>query len=266
MSDPIQTRLDFVREHTMDCAKLALDWFRTDEADPEEKADGSPVTIADRAIETELRRRIAEAFPDDTVRGEEFPDTEGTSGYEWIIDPIDGTVSFVHGVPLFGTMIGVLDRGVPTIGAIAMPCLDEMVLGAIGHGATHVRAGHPDTPLHLRGTDSLDESVVVITAPRCFIDAGLWTLYEQIVRQGKVVRGWSDCYAFVLLVTGRADAVVETGVNLWDLAPVPPLVQEAGGRWSDFDGAPRVDTGTMICGSAGVHAQLLGVIEGSRVG
>ena len=266
MTDPIQTRLKFTHANTMACSKLALKWFRTDEADPEQKADGSPVTVADRAIETELRRLIADAFPDDAIRGEELPDTGGTSGYEWVIDPIDGTVSFVHGVPLFGTMIAVLKDGVPTIGAIAMPCLDEMVIGATGHGAIHIREGHPDTPLHLCKTDTLEDALVVVTAPKCFMDCNRWSLYEQVVERSRVTRGWSDCYAFMLVVTGRADAVVEAEVNLWDLAPVPPLIQEAGGCWSDFDGDASVETGTLICGSAGVHAELLALTQGSRVG
>jgi len=264
--DPIQTRLDFTREHAMECAKLALKWFRTDEADPEEKADGSPVTVADRAIETELRNRIGTLFPDDAIRGEEFPDTKGTSGYEWVIDPIDGTISFVQGVPLYGTMIAVLKDGVPTIGAIAMPCLDEMVIAAIGHGSTHIRKGHPDMPLHLRKTESLEDAVVVVTAPKCFMDCNRWSLYEQVVERSRITRGWSDCYAFVLVVTGRADAVVEAEVNLWDLAAVPPLIHEAGGQWSDFDGDASVETGTLICGSAQVHAQLLELTQASRVG
>ena len=260
-ADPITTRLLFARTQTMECAKIALQYFETPDADPEHKSDGSPVTIADRAIETELRTRIEKTFPHDTIRGEEFPTKPGTSEYEWIIDPIDGTVSFVQGVPLFGTMLACLKDDVPTIGAIAMPCLDELVVGAIGRGAHRIRPGHEDQPCTMPPRQSLQDALVAFTTPSVFLNTDRWRMYEQLIRTTRTTRGWSDCYAFVLLVTGRVDAVLETGVNIWDLAAVPPLVHEAGGRWSDMAGNQSIDSGNLIACADGLHDQLLALTK-----
>lgn len=264
MSDETKKRYEFAREHTMPCAQMALKWFRTDEAAPESKSDGTPVTIADRAIETELRRRIQDAFPNDTVRGEEFDDVVGDSGYEWIIDPIDGTFSFVQGVPLFGTMIAVLHEGTPTVGAIAMPCLDETVIAATGIGGVYIRDGHPDSPLRIEPADNLADAVVAITTPECFREPGLWGAYEGFTDTALRVRGWSDCYAFVLLVTGRVHAVVEHGINIWDIASVPPLVEAAGGVWSDFEGDHSVESGNILACGTGLLGACQKVVNEAR--
>lgn len=260
-ADPITTRLEFARTQTMECAKIALQYFETPDADPEHKSDGSPVTIADRTIELELRSRIEDTFPQDTIRGEEFPTKEGSNDFEWIIDPIDGTVSFVQGVPLFGTMLACLHKGTPTIGAIAMPCLDEMVVGALGRGAHRIRPGRPDEPCVMPPRDALKQALVAFTTPSVFLDDERWRMYEQLVRTTRTTRGWSDCYAFVLLVTGRVDAVLESGVNIWDLAPVPPLVHEAGGIWSDMSGKQSIDSGNLIACAKGLHDELLNMTK-----
>lgn len=259
--DPITTRLDFARANTMECAKIALQYFQTPEARPDHKSDGSPVTIADRAIETELRKRIEHHFPDDTIRGEEFPTKEGSTDFEWIIDPIDGTVSFVQGVPLFGTMLACLHKGTPTIGAIAIPCLDEMVIAATGHGATHIRAGHPDTPCNVTTNAPLSSALVVTTTPDSFRDRNALHIHDTLAQSARSLRGWSDCYAFVLLATARIDAVIEPVVSIWDIASVPPIITEAGGAWSDLKGNHALDTGHFLACAAPLHPELLRITK-----
>lgn len=241
----------------MPCAKLALKWFQSDDCIPDHKSDGTPVTIADRTIETELRNRIAKAFPDDAILGEEFPDEPGTSSYEWVIDPIDGTISFVQGIPLFGTMLACLKDGIPVIGAIAMPCLDELVFAATGLGAFHQQFGSEPKPARVSTVDQLDQALVNTTALTYFTSPQLRELYDQMDSSSKHTRGFPDCYGIVLLATGRVDAIVEPYVALWDIASVPPLIHEAGGKCSDFAGNPSVHNGSLLAATKGVHKQLL---------
>ena len=241
----------------MPCSKLALKWFQSDQCEADHKSDGTPVTIADRTIETELRKRICKAFPDDAILGEEFPDEPGTSGYQWVIDPIDGTISFVQGIPLFGTMLACLKDGVPVLGAIAMPCLDELVYAGSGLGAFHVQSGSDPTPARMSTVDTLSKALINTTALTYFTTPELRTLYDEIDSASKHTRGLPDCYGIVLLATGRVDAVIEPNVALWDIASVPPLIQEAGGTCTDFAGDPSVHSGSLLAATNGVHSELL---------
>lgn len=242
--------------------------------DHEPKADGSPVTIADRACERYLRDAIAQRFPADGVLGEEYGQTEGTSEYRWILDPIDGTRSFIQGVPLWGTLIAVERLGMgaprastnptgaePIIGVIIMPELGEMVYGSIGGGAWHVRdvlmppprsdpddtglaQEHERSGAHAERATAARVSATSDWARACVCTTGLeyWAQtgnpedYVRLARSVGVLRGWSDCYAHVLLCTGRVDAVVEPVLKPWDIAASIPILRELGGRWRTFEG------------------------------
>ena len=256
----LESRLSFAAQHTMPCAKLALQWFGKDTYAPDHKADGTPVTIADQSIETEIRKRIAASFPDDGILGEEFPDKPGTNDFQWVIDPIDGTISFVQGVPLFGTMLACLYKGSPVIGAIAMPCLDELVYAGTGLGAFH-QTSESTAPARVSSVSSLDQALVTTTALTYFNTPVLRAKYEQIDTQAKHTRGFPDCYGIVLLATGRVDAVIEPSVALWDIASVPPIITEAGGVSTDIDGQSTVHTGSLLAAAQGVHDQLLKLIQ-----
>jgi len=257
----IHARLQFAATNTMPCAKLALDWFGKDTFTPDHKADGSPVTIADKAIETEIRKRIEEAFPNDAILGEEFEDKPGTNDYQWVIDPIDGTISFVQGIPLFGTMLACLHKGTPVIGAIAMPCLDELVYAATGLGCFHQLNGNPPIPARVSTVDQLDQALVNTTALTYFTTPQLRAFYEQMDAKSKYTRGYPDCYAIVLLATGRVDAVVEPTVAIWDIASVPPIISEAGGLATDIAGQHSVHTHSLLASTPAVHSQLLNLIQ-----
>ena len=241
----------------MPCAKLALQWFGKDTFTPDHKADGSPVTVADKAIETELRKRITASFPDDAILGEEFDDKPGSSDYQWIIDPIDGTISFVQGIPLFGTMLACLYKGTPVIGAIAMPCLDELVYAATGLGAFHQTHSNAPVPARVSDVNELSIALVNTTAMTYFTTPPLRALYDNIDTACKYTRGFPDCYGIVLLATGRVDAVIEPVVALWDIASVRPIISEAGGVSTDIAGDNTVHTGSLLAATPGVHAQLL---------
>lgn len=264
-SSEIKARLDFTASTIMPCAKIALQWFQNADCKPDHKSDGTPVTIADRTIETELRNRISKAFPNDAILGEEFSDQQGTSGYQWVIDPIDGTISFVQGIPLFGTMLACLKDDVPVIGAIAMPCLDELVYAATGLGAFHQRADSEPVPARTSKIQQLDHALVNTTALTYFTTPELREFYDQMDASCKHTRGLPDCYGIVLLATGRVDAIVEPNVALWDIASVPPLVNEAGGTCTDFAGNQSVHTGSLLAATKGVHEQLLCMTQAVQV-
>jgi histidinol-phosphatase len=263
MTQEIQTRLAFAAANTMPCAKLALQWFGKDTYTPDDKADGTPVTIADKTIETELRKRISNNFPNDGILGEEFPDKDGTNDYQWVIDPIDGTISFVQGIPLFGTMLALLKNGTPVLGAIAMPCLDELVYAATGLGCFHQTIDNPPAPARVSQVDQLSDALVNTTAMTYFTTPKLRALYEQIDAASKHTRGFPDCYGIVLLATGRVDAVIEPTVALWDIASVPTIIHEAGGISTDITGKETVYTNSILAATPKVHSDLLKLIDSS---
>ncbi len=206
---------------------LTLRWFDTAGLDVEEKADGTPVTEADKAAERYLRERIGDRFPDDAIIGEEEPDSAGTSGRTWIIDPIDGTKAFTHGVPLYSNLLAVYDQHGPAIGVINLPALGETVWAGRGLGC-HTRTGpaavndHPD----------------IATGALCTSGFSAWTAEAfTAVRDGVgIMRTWGDGYGYALVATGRIEAMVDPALALWDLGPLPVIIREAGGRYSQLDG------------------------------
>ncbi|MCA9302680.1 MAG: hypothetical protein KC996_01010 [Phycisphaerales bacterium] len=262
MSDKLQQRLDFAVIAARASSLLTLEYFQSVDLAPDDKADGSPVTAADRACELDLRERIITAYPDDAILGEEFDDREGTTGYQWVIDPIDGTISFVHGVPLYGTMLACLKDGVPVLGVITMPALNqETVYGATGLGAFHQIAGNTPTRAQVSRTSELSKSMLATTSMDYFTTDPHRELFDRMHTQSRFVRGWSDCYAIVLLATGRVDGVIEPDVKIWDIASVPPIIAEAGGDWSAFSGAKSVDEGSIIASNGQLHEDLARMVR-----
>jgi fructose-1,6-bisphosphatase/inositol monophosphatase family enzyme len=199
-----------------------LRWFGDAGLVVDVKSDASPVTQADRAAEAILRRELLGAFPADAFLGEETGATAGTSGYEWIVDPIDGTKSFIRGVPLYATLVGCRHGGRGVLGVIAIPALDEMVHAARGGGAWHTKAA--------RG---------------------------RVESACGVVRTWGDGYGYLLVATGRAEIMVDPLLNAWDAAAVDVVVTEAGGRFSDWQGRDSIDSGDGVATNGVVHADML---------
>lgn len=208
----------------------------------ERKSDESPVTIADRGAEAFLREAIAARYPSDAILGEEEGETEGTSGWRWVLDPIDGTKSFVHGVPLYGVMVACEDPdGDAVIGAISFPPLGELVVAGRGQGCfVNGRRARVTT------TERLSEACICYTDLRTFQDAGKEEVLLRLSREARLVRGWGDCYGHVLVATGRADAALDPWLADWDAAPLLPIVEEAGGRFTDWSGARTAKGGSGI--------------------
>jgi histidinol-phosphatase len=195
----------------------------------ETKADDTPVTIADREAELVIRQRLKTAFPHHSIVGEEGGLEDGVPEFKWIIDPIDGTKSFIRGVPLYGVLIGLEIEGKASVGAVYLPATDEMLYGAVGHGAflNGRRA-------RVSSTAKLEDATLLVTSAESARKRG--DAYDQLASRVKLVRGWGDCYGYVLVATGRADIMLDAGMNVWDCAPILPILEEAGGRFTDWTG------------------------------
>ncbi len=228
---------------------------------PEFKGDASPVTIADRDAEDAMRVILMEEFPQDGVIGEEYPDHEGRSGRQWVLDPIDGTISFIAGRPIFGTLIALMQDGWPVLGVIDQPINGERWVGRIGAPTTL-----NGKEVRTRACKSLDAAMLATSSPHYF-DAEGAQAYMQLAhavggnkRQGMIVYG-GDCYNYGLLAAGQLDIVCEAGLKLFDYAALVPVVEGAGGTMSDWQGNPldADSDGTVI--ALGDPARLEDVLE-----
>lgn len=237
--------------------ELTLRWFRQHELAVDQKEDGTPVTEADRAAERFLRDEISRRYPGDAILGEEEADCSGTTGRTWIIDPIDGTKAFARGVPLYSNLLAVYDDEGPAVGVVNLPGLGETVYAGRGLGCFA-----DGRPARVSDRRSLADSSV------CTSGFGRWTTkqLESLRDAGPLVRTWGDGYGFTLVATGRIEAMVDPAVALWDIAPMPIIMREAGGRFTDLSGSEDIhlDSGATVSGLASnghVHdelAELLG--------
>lgn len=215
----------------------------------ETKWDGSPVTAVDRASEEELRRTIRRSFPDHTIVGEEGGESTGDSRVRWILDPIDGTKSFIHGVPLYSVLVAVEVNGRPSVGVVHLPALDETVEAVLGGGCRW-----NGKTAHVSATERLSEATVLVTSVRALEAAG--ASFRRIASATKTQRGWGDGYGFALVATGRADAMVDSGLHRWDIAPMFPIFAEAGGKVTDWNGATNADASDYLGSNGILHEPL----------
>lgn len=261
MPDPHESRLELALAAARQAGELTLSYFRRCSFSTEQKRDGSPVTTADREAEQLIRKLVADAHPGDGFLGEEFGERESRSGFRWIVDPIDGTTSFVHGVPLWGTLIGVEHDGTMIAGVIHMPALGETVYASEGLGAWHIFQGSQPTPAKVTTTPSLKDAMVCITSLDYFTRNNREDALFRIARASRSMRGWSDCYSHLLLATGRCDAVVEPGVHAWDMAASLGIIPEAGGACTDWDGKPSATSGHGLLSNGRIHEALLSTVR-----
>lgn len=223
------------------------------------KADKSHVTDADLATERAIRAVLAEERPLDGIFGEEFG-AQGDTHRQWIIDPIDGTANFLRGVPLWGTMIALAIDGIPQVGVVSMPALDRRWWAAAGSGAW---TGTPAEPrrLHTSAVASLDDASVSFQSIAQWTEAGhldrLLKLSERVWRD----RAYGDIYAYMLLAEGRLDMVAEFGVKEYDIAAAVPIIREAGGRMTAFDGTETISDLSTLASNGILHDSLLALLH-----
>lgn len=250
-----ESLLEAATEIATEAASFVKAGYERGSVDVEIKADGSEVTDIDRGAEELVRRRVSERFPDDAVHGEEAGVTQGTSGQRWIVDPIDGTASFVRGVPLFSTLLAVVDEYGPAVGFVAIPALDEVVIAGRGRGCTHNGA-----KAEVSGVAPLSASCVSSSS----FDGSWWPqdALVNIVNSGAKTRTWGDGYGYFLVATGRVEAMVEPALNTWDIAPMLVVISEAGGRISTWTGTTELEQGAGWVASNGhVHEELLRLVK-----
>ena len=242
----LRVRLDVAVQAARDAGNTTLNYFQRADLSYERKSDDSPVTIADRAAEEQLRKTILDQFPEDAILGEEFGEVSGNSGYRWILDPIDGTKSFISGVPLYGTLIGVEQNGRSVIGVILIPGLDECVYAVQGGGAWYVRGDAAPTRTSVSDVSSLRDAVCVTTQVDSFAQRSGQQAYQGLQDQAYIMRTWGDCYGYLLVATGRASVMIDPYMNVWDAAAIQPIMEEAGGTFTDWQGVSTIYSGEGI--------------------
>ncbi len=258
-SESVLRRLDFAASIAREAGQHALQYFQRDDLAVDRKDDSSPVTVADREAEQLLRGRIEHEFPEDAILGEEFGEQSGSSGYRWILDPIDGTKSFISGVPLFGTLVGVEFEGDAIIGAIEIPALNERVYAAVGHGASYVCREAPPKSARVADQVKLSDGLLLTSEFAGWESRGALAALTELQSQAWFTRTWGDCYGYLLVATGRAVAMVDPVMSVWDAAALLPVLQEAGGKFTDWQGRPTIHGGEGIGAAPGVLDQVLAV-------
>lgn len=222
-----------------------------------------PVTEADRAAEVVIRRLIREAFPTHGIIGEELGADRTDAEYVWIIDPIDGTRSFVCGIPLWGTLIGLLRNGHPVYGVMNQPYVGEYFCGD-GARASLLRLGAAEPQrLHTRACDDLARAYLMTTSPMLFAE-GEAERYAAVEQRVRLARYGADCYAYMMLASGQIDLVIESGLKPYDILPLVPIIEGAGGIVTTWEGEPVREGGRIVAaGDPALHAAALDVLRGA---
>lgn len=252
--DELQELLQFAVKLAFAAGDITLKYYRNN---PKlyTKPDGSHVTNADREAESYLRQQITETFPDDGILGEEEGEIEGRSGRRWIVDPIDGTFAFVHGVPFYGVLIALEIENEMSLGVINMPMLREIVVAANGCGCFF-----NGDRVSVSTTAKLDEALLLCTDFSAADKYGFGDAIERLQRSVRISRTWGDCYGYVLVATGRADVMLDPVMNLWDCAPLLPIMEEAGGTFTDWRGVKTVHGGNSIATNGLLFEEVMKVI------
>ncbi len=257
-TDELQELLDFSVELAKQAGDITLRYFRK-KVGTYRKANNTFVTDADLEAEKFLRLAIAERFPEDAILGEEQGERGGSSGRRWIVDPIDGTYSFVHGVPFYGVLIGLEINQAPVVGVINIPALDEIVYAARGLGC------------YLNGektrvsqTSSLGEALVLSTDFGTCAQYGFGRAAEELQLRAAARRTWGDCYGYALVATGRADVMFDPVVAVWDCAALSPIIEEAGGTFTDWAGVKTIYTGNALATNGLLLDEVMSIIKGNK--
>lgn len=239
---------------------VTLKYFQQSNVEVIRKGDDSPVTIADRQAEQAIRDQLAQLYPDDAILGEEFGEQSGTSEYQWILDPIDGTKSFISGVPLYSTLVGIV-RGRECLGGVIhIPAMQETVFAARTAGCWHTRQGSEPSRCQVSNR-ALEDGLFVVSQVDSFRERGAEAAYLNLEKAAYITRSWGDGYGYLLIATGRAELMVDPIANAWDLAAVQPVVEEAGGKFTSWSNEPTVFGGDGVGSNGKIHAQALAALS-----
>lgn len=245
--------LEFALDAVWQAGRITLGYFQAGVA-VDRKADNTPVTIADREAEQRLRALITQHWPDHGIVGEEFGRSAATSPYTWLIDPIDGTKSFVSGVPLYANLLALLDGPSALLGVMHFPALNETVYAVRGEGCywNGRRA-------HVSRVEQLSDAVLLVSGLGEFGDkAAAW---QKLCQATYIQRTWGDAYGYALVATGRAEVMADPVMALWDCAPLQVILEEAGGTFTDWQGHATIHAGEGLATNGQLLAQVLHIIQ-----
>lgn len=253
--DEILDILEAAREFAHAAGEVTLRYFGG-VVDSEAKGDGSPVTIADREAEELIRSLVAGRFPGHGVLGEEFPPTNEGARVRWILDPIDGTRSFMRGVPLYGVLIGVEVEGSPVVGVAHFPALGEMI--SAGSGVGCYLNGNPCA---VSTVDRLERALVTTTDVERILSRPQGPGWRRLQQECSFSRTWGDCYGHILVATGRSEVHVDPVLSPWDAGPLLTILQEAGGRFTTLGGEATIHGGSGISSNGLLHDLVLDTLR-----
>jgi len=247
------------RAFLIELAEKSGEFIRPHFASPtlgvEFKADASPVTIADKGAEQLLRSLIAKKFPTHGIIGEEFGNDRPDAEFVWVLDPIDGTKSFISGVPLFGTLIALMHNGQPVLGAIHQPILRQLM---IGDNSTTTLNG---SAVRVRPTTRIEDTTLLLSDPTHPAKYQNGAAYDALEKRARIVRTWGDCYGYLLLSAGFADIMLDPIMNPWDIQALIPIVRGAGGIITDWQGRDPVKAESMVAANPTLHPQVIAALN-----
>ncbi|MDF1538096.1 MAG: inositol monophosphatase family protein [Candidatus Thorarchaeota archaeon] len=245
-----QEYLDFARTVSEKAGKITLNHFKK-LTNIEMKSDDTPVTIADRQSEEFIRTQIQDKYPSHSIIGEEFKEKHTDSEFRWIIDPIDGTQSFIRGVPFYAVLLALEHQGRPIVGVIHIPPLNETVSAAKGVGCYY-----NGNPCQVGKTETLSKAWVQVT-DCADLKRRRPGFTDRLLEKSYSCRTWGDAYGYLLVATGRVDAMIDPIMALWDIAPLEPIITEAGGIFTDLDGNPNVMGESSLATNKKLHKEIL---------
>jgi histidinol phosphatase-like enzyme (inositol monophosphatase family) len=245
---------DFIVQLAEESARIILQYYRK-EISISTKSDDSPVTIADKMAEEKMRELIIEQYPDHGILGEELGSYNPDAEYQWILDPIDGTRSFICGTPLFGTLIALLKNGEPVLGAMNFPVLGQFYLGDNSQTSLNNRV------VQMRKIKYLNEAVLLTTDLQNIEKYQHITRFRNLVEQIHLFRTWGDCFGYSLLAGGFADIMVDPVMSAWDIMALIPIIKGAGGDITDYAGNDPAKGNSIIAASPALHKQVIEILN-----
>jgi histidinol phosphatase-like enzyme (inositol monophosphatase family) len=247
----------FIKHLASGSGRIIKSYYRTP-INVDTKEDNSPVTIADKKAEEFLRESIMKEFPDHGIIGEEFGETNPGAEYKWVLDPIDGTKSFICGTPLFGTLIALLQNGSPVLGVINFPILDELLIG------DNTAAALNDEPVKVRKCPDISDAVLLTTDIKSYEAYQSRKALDNLISKVKMLRGWGDCYGYYLVATGYADIMIDPIMSVWDIMALIPVIKGAGGIITDFKGNDPARGTSIVAASSFIHSEVIEVLNSNE--
>jgi histidinol phosphatase-like enzyme (inositol monophosphatase family) len=255
MTASVPSYLDFALDAAWQAGRITLGYFQAGVA-VEHKSDNSPVTIADRSAEQKLRDLIQHSWPDHGIVGEEYGETVGTSGYTWIVDPIDGTKSFVRGVPLYGVLIALTYEHLPIVGVAHFPALNETV-----YAAREVGCFWDGRRAYVSKVNDLSHATLLSSEVAIKQDEQKIKGFQRLVEATDVQRTWGDAYGYALVATGRAEIMLDAKMAVWDCGPLQVILEEAGGTFTDWKGTATIYGNDSIATNGLLFDQVMSLVQ-----